>query len=492
MLQFFINNEEIICQRKNVIQENILEPTSLTLQNCYPKAWDNKPELVNNFFYPEPFSKVLIKDDGNIIFAGAVKNTGDISLNFRDPKYANIQVIDFKTLLSEGEQLDFVIQNKTILQAIEQIINAVSSYGFIKGNIELDNLTEKIGAYNCQNKTAYDVLQYIAEISQARWFTRLINENQIAIDFYTLARLPRKANIEYTKQWCCDNEISDIKYNISSYDYRNEQIIISDKIMSNVQSQEIMYGDGYNTTFHTEQKIGRINSIKVNGQTKTWVTQAEKAEGITADFYYVKGQNQIESDVQYSRGTRVEINYNAIVNGRQTAINTDEQTRIETLSNRKGLISRYEVRNDIADSNQLKNVAETYLNLKGNAEVTLKILTTRNLYNIGDKVFFNIPQITQLQQDYIVKNKKTTIIGDKLQIFYEFTLSSNYGAEDIINYFDNQRRKVSGNIEEGNVIIRNIDINNTATIIWDDLRIEEEEVRYNNILNCGLNASLVQ
>ena len=54
----------------------------------------------------------------DMLFCGVVENTVNISLNPRYPHYCNLQVLDFKTFLSEGETLDFVIYNKTILEAI--------------------------------------------------------------------------------------------------------------------------------------------------------------------------------------------------------------------------------------------------------------------------------------------------------------------------------------------------------------------------------------
>lgn len=95
-----------------------------------------------------------------------------------------MQILDFKTLLSEGETLDFVISNKTITEAIEMIIDAIKDYGFVLGNIDIFGADDIIGAYSTQNKTAYDVFQYLADITGSKWFTRLIDEDKVAIDFY--------------------------------------------------------------------------------------------------------------------------------------------------------------------------------------------------------------------------------------------------------------------------------------------------------------------
>ena len=70
----------------------------------------------------------------DVLFAGVVKNSGDISLNPRHPHYCSLQILDYKTFLSESNTLDFVIANKTISEAINMVVNAVSGYGFICNN----------------------------------------------------------------------------------------------------------------------------------------------------------------------------------------------------------------------------------------------------------------------------------------------------------------------------------------------------------------------
>ena len=44
-------------------------------------------------------------------------------------------------------------------------------------------------------------------------------------------------------------------------------------------------------------------------------------------------------------------------------------------------------------------------------------------------------------------------------------------SESEINYFDNQRAKMSGNIGDGEYIARNIDIENSMNIIFYDTTI---------------------
>ena len=92
----------------------------------------------------------------------------------------------------------------------------------------------------------------------------------------------------------------------------------------------------------------------------------------------------------------------------------------------------------------------------------------------------------------MVKSKKTEYIASVNEVFYEFVLTSNFNAETDINYFDNQRAKSKGNIAVGETINRNIDIENTANIIFQNPTITKISVDGDNVLNAVLNAPFVQ
>jgi len=423
-----------------------------------------------------------------LLFCGVVKNTGDITLNPREPHYCNLQILDFKTFLSEGETLDFVISNKSVSEAINMVVNEISQYGFIVGNINIAAASDIIGAYSTLEKTAYDVFQYLADITQSKWYTRMIDQNTIAIDFYDIDNLPHKNDIEYNVEYFEENNIQDITFNYSTQDYRNKQIMLSDEVYGSIDYNDTILADGYNTTFNLLNNIGVLKNISVNGISKTFATSEEKEIGIEADFYYTIGNNSIESNETYSAGSQIDISYTPLVKGRQIVYNDDEVTRVANQINRKGVIARYERRNDVLSSDELYNIAQTYITYKGQAEIILKLNTyNSDLYNIGDIVYFNAP-LDDLKQSYMVKKKTTQIIATTNDIFYEYELSSTYNSENAINYFDNQRAKAKGNITAGEYITRNIDIENSATIIFNNLTITE--VDEGNILNSTLNAPL--
>jgi hypothetical protein len=166
MIKVYIENEEVVCDKSFTINEEFLSTSSVILNNVYPKSWETTHNYVNNFYLPKDYSKCEIYNDDTLLFEGVVRNTGNISLNPREPKLLSLEVLDYKCLLSEGTTLDFVIANSTINDAIRQVISAISSYGFVEGNIQLTNGTDVIGAYSTLNQTAYDVFQYLADISE--------------------------------------------------------------------------------------------------------------------------------------------------------------------------------------------------------------------------------------------------------------------------------------------------------------------------------------
>ena len=135
-------------------------------------------------------------------------------------------------------------------------------------------------------------------------------------------------------------------------------------------------------------------------------------------------------------------------------------------------------------------VGQTYLKYKGSAEINLTVSTYNyDLYNVGQLVYFNAP-LDELKQTYMVKQKEITryIANSQEIIFCKYTLTSSFNSEREVNYFDNQRNKAKGNISAGEYVTRNVDIENTANIIFNNLTITE--IAEGNILNSTLNFPL--
>lgn len=494
-IQVFIGGIEVVADKNITIKEEMLATPSTILNNCYPKSWEDDHDYYSRFFMPQDYSGCTIYRNGALIFAGVLKNSGNLLLRPTEPKYGSFQILDYKTFLSEGETLDFVIDNKTVEEAIEQVTSFIADYGFIVGNINLTNKDDMINAYSTLNKTAYDVYQYISEITQSRWFTRVIDETTVAIDFYSPELMPRANDIQYTQEYFENNNIVDIKYSYSTANYRNKQIILSDTVFASIDTNENIIANGYQNNYVASQLIGLLKEVYVNGVKKTFTTTANKNIGLLADFYYSSGSNTIEASSTYEAGTVINVVYTPLVKGRQIIFNNSEIARIENSTGRNGVISRYETRNDVLSTEELGKVAQSYIKYKGEAEITLTVETKEtDLFTVGQQVYFDIPQLPQLAKDYMVKTKETQIIqtGDYANIFYVYTLTSSFNAETAINYFDNQRRKMNGNIGQDEFISRNIDINNDANLIFSDLQITELDITQSNVLNSILDSPFTE
>lgn len=489
-MKILINNEEVLSDKNFTISQEMLNTPSTILNNVYPKSWETDKDYVSRFYYPNDYSKCLIyDDDNNLIFCGVVKNSGNISLNPREPHFSSLQILDFKMFLSEVV-LDFVIANKTIIQAIQQVVNYISDYGFEVGNIEILNPDEVIGAYSTKDKSPYDVFNYIADITQSRWTTRMVDQNTVAIDFYDPSLMEQGTTIEYTKEFFEDYLIDDMKYSYGTYDYRNKQIMTSDEVLANITSTESIFANGYQTQYNTEQKIGTINSITLNGVSKTFTTNENKELGQTADFYYTVGNQYIETDEPLTASSTIVVEYIAIVQGRQIIINSGEIDRVSTNTGRNGTLARYENRNDATTSDELQKIGQSYIKYKGTPEIKLTITSRANTWEIGQRVQFNAP-INELDIEYMVKKKDINYIATIDTIFYTYELTSSFNAETEINYFDNQRAKNNGNIGAGEYIARNVDVENAANVIFYNTNIEEVTIIGDNTLNSTLNSPFI-
>lgn len=482
-----IDGTEVLCSSDFTINQEMLNTPSVILNNVYPKTWETTKDYTTNFYHPDDYSQCIITDDNNnMLFCGVVKNSGQISLNPRNPHYSTLQILDYKTFLSEGELDAFVIADKTITEAIQQVIDNISGYGFELGNVYILNDTDIIGAYSTKDKTAYDVFNYIADITQSRWTTRVLGTGQVAIDFYDPTLMPSGTAIAYTKTWFENNKIIDMSYNYGTWDYRNKQVMTSREVFGDItQTQTINY-DGYATQLMTEYPIGTIQTIYVNGVARDFITNDEKNLGLSADFYYSIGNNYFERGMAISAGSTIIITYVPIVEGRQIVTNQTEVTRVATATGVKGVVSRYENRNDAITSTELQKIGQSYIKYKGVPEIKLTIKSESNIWNIGQKVQFTAP-IADLSTQYMVKRKQINYLVNADKIFYTFELTSSFNSESAINYFDNQRAKANGNIKEGEYISRNVDLpEETADIIFYDMDINTVSISSNNELDAEL------
>lgn len=472
-MKIYIDGVEVVCDSDLSIVQEFKNTSSVILNNVYPKSWEVDHDYTSKFYFPPSYSICNIyNENDDLLFSGIVKNTGEIELNPRYPHYCSIQVVDFATFLSEGKTLDYVLTDMTISQAITKVVNSISGYGFVLGTIDLASANDPIGAYSTLDKTAYDVFQYISDITNCRWFTETLNEGQVTINFVDADRLTPGNTIEYTQQFFENYLINDMNFSYGSYDYRNRQVMIGDNVLANITQTESYTTSAYVNDFNLSQNIGTITSITLNGTSQEYVTNTEKDIGITADFYYTPGSNVLSSSKTLSTGGILVITYTPLIRGREVVVNGSEVNRIATSTGTVGSISRYEKRNDSATSSELQAIGQSYIKYKGVPEITLNIECRALNWTIGQTVYFNAP-IPELTTNYLVKKLTINYLRNSGEVFYTYELNSAFNDEYAINYFDNQRYKNNGNIEEGQYIDRDIDIENNVFLIFYDTQITE-------------------
>jgi hypothetical protein len=263
--------------------------------------------------------------------------------------------------------------------------------------------------------------------------------------------------------------------------------MVSNQVIGNLAQIQTLYSNGYQDQYIVDLPIAQIDSIYVDGEKKEVATEEDKYLGINADFYYSVNSNVIESEKIYTASSKIEINYVPIIEGRQVIVNEDEISRINTSTGRKGIVSRYEQRNDATTSLELQKIGESYIKYKGTPEIVLTIDSRKNLWEVGQRVQFNAP-VDELDTEYMVRTKKINYIVSVDTLFYTYELVSSFNSETEINYFDNQRAKSKGNIGDGEYISRNIDIENVANVIFYDTTATEITLTGDNTLNSILNS----
>lgn len=502
-IHMYIAGEEVVCSNQLSIVEELTNTNTIVLNNCYPLSWEQTKDYTQ-FYTPKDYSlfrlvydysdynlatengeDILTEAGEDIIaenslvtaFIGVVKRSQAINLRPFNPHYATLQVLDFKTFLNEGDLFNFVITETTVEDFINQVVGEYSGYNFVVGNLNIgDKLNQNVGNYSCDQKTLFDVLQYISQITSSIWKVRYVDDTTYAIDFYDINSLPQGMNLVYDTEYFNNNSIVDITYSFNTNNYRNKQVITSNSIISQTENREELYTASSDNKYELSNNIGIMIIAYLDGEEISFKTTEEKNNGMTADLYYTRGSNVIELDIDVLPTQILDIVYYPTLPGRVTVLNTDEISRVSNQLNNTGIISRYEQRQDATTAEELNAIGQTYLQFKGKSEVTLQVKTlNKDLWNVGEVVYFdnnNTDGIIDLVGNYAVKKKTIQMYqnnaDDSLQVFYTYELDNNYNFENLINYFDNQRAKTKGNIQEGQFINKYIENTEAINIIFDE------------------------
>jgi hypothetical protein len=493
----FIDDVEVVCSNEINIVEELTNTNTCVLKNCYPLSWEQNKDYTQ-FYFPKDYSLFkliydytdfnlitenglnILTESGNklnvgnasaIKFVGVVKRSSSVDLNPNHPHFADLQILDLKTFLSEGDVFNFVVEELTVEQFIIKAITEYSGYNFKVGNINLGKKGKQIiRNYNCDQKTLFDVLQYISQITGSIWKVKYNSDSTIQIDFYDLGDLPTGKNLEYTTQFCNDNSIVDISYKLNSNDYRNKQTLTTSQITATTTYSEDI---AVTENMKLSNKVGRIVSAKFNGRNIEIASNLEKENGKTADLYYEFGSNVIEVNeyaLFYNPDSVLSITYYPLVTGRINLYNLEEIERIGKQLDNTGIISRFENRNDACSLQELGIIGKTYLQFKGKTGITLQVKTLNNdIWELGEVVNFNF---NELADNYLVTKKSTQIFQNNAdltnQIFYTYELKNNFNVENELNFFDNQRAKLIGNIQAGEYIDKYINYNDSIQIIFNE------------------------
>lgn len=477
-IHMYIDNEEIVCDKEFTVAEQLLNTSSTTLYNCYPLSWEQDKDYVSRFYFPKDYSKFEMIINGVTAFRGVVKRSAPMNLSPFMPHFTRLLILDYKTFLSEGNQLNFVLKDVTIEQAIERVLQEYSGYNFIVGNLNIGSkVSEMIKNYNCNEKTPYDVLSYIGDLTQSVWFTRY-DGNNVAIDFYSYDNLPAGNPIIYSQEYFRENSIQKITYEFDSDDYRNVQILTADEVQSSLAITNEFIVNGVEQTFILDEPVSSIEAVTLAGSP---IDFGVRTQGLEFSLNYNYNSKEITLVANNIAGTTLSITYYPVVAGRQKLKNPVEISRIANQQSNIGEIARYEKRNEAYTVKELGQIAQSYLYFKGKPQVVLEVITlNNNMWNIGQVVFFEINGITQLEDlstSYIVKSKKIRTTQNNAdntaQIFYEYELINNFNFESAINYFNNQRAKNIGNINDGDFINRYIDFEKSTNIIFNGFSTSE-------------------
>ena len=56
-MKILIDNTEVVSDKNFTIEEEMLNTSSVVLNNVYPKSWETTKDYVSSFYYPPDYAK---------------------------------------------------------------------------------------------------------------------------------------------------------------------------------------------------------------------------------------------------------------------------------------------------------------------------------------------------------------------------------------------------------------------------------------------------
>lgn len=280
-------------------------------------------------------------------------------------------------------------------------------------------------------------------------------------------------NINYGQEFFENYNIVDMSYNLSSSDYRNKQNIVADNIKGSNILFESFWLDGKTTQIYLSQNVAGVKFAEINDENIKVVSQNFKDKNEDYDCYFTQGSNVINLKNANKKGDYLRILYYPDMSLKLSVTEDEEIERIKNNTDTTGIISRYEKRSDVSVAEEMNKIAQSYLKYKGKGDYTITIQTfNKELAHLGDKIQLTTnDNLKFLEDEYYVKSISTQCTtnnaDNKAYIFRTYTLVNNFNFEYATNYFDNQRAKMIGNIQDGQYIDRDIEIQDIITISFE-------------------------
>lgn len=387
-------------------------------------------EETDDFGYiTEPANETLdfdITGKDNISFSGFVDNLNIVKLNQNnDILLYQIQCVD-NHLIFDRRYVAESFEKKSVSYIINFILNKYfNEDGIIISQIDSGNTIIEEAVFNYIK--ASDCISQLAEKTGCIWW--IDDERR----FYFVYRESEYVDWELNEN--C--EIKALTFNSHKQKYRNKQIVRGAKIETSLLTQ----------TFKTDGEIQSfVLSYPPIYEPKVYVNNVAKTVGIRGvdtgkDFYWSKNDKVINSEIKYSSGNIVKIEYIGVFDIVVDISNYDEINRIKELEDTSGI---YEDVENLKGLKTLDGVIEETRNLidtYSNFGKTISFITDKKIY-AGQIMRCYLPKFNFYDEILITEVTIKEIIKDKF--IYQVQGVTNEAVGGWVEFFKKYFKKDTG------------------------------------------------